>query len=180
MDILGVGPLELLFIFLIALIFLGPTDMVKAGRTLGKFMRQIVTSDAWREISRLRTLPNQLMREAGLEEEMRELQQIQKEIKSEVPQLLDIDQASATDDLRHAIDVTNRDNLSDLSAWISAPVAAPNASLHSNEKTKLTSQFDAPTTWQGDSTELTPAGQGAETTADKPETPAMKQSGAED
>jgi Sec-independent protein translocase protein TatA len=36
MDFLGVGPLELLFILLIALIVLGPNDMVKTGRTLGK------------------------------------------------------------------------------------------------------------------------------------------------
>lgn len=82
MDILGVGPLELLFIFLIALIVLGPKDMAKVGRTLGRFMYKVVTSPTWqsfRQASRdLRQLPTKLMRDAGLEEQ--ELQKLSKEI----------------------------------------------------------------------------------------------------
>lgn len=77
MDILGIGPLELIFILIIALIVLGPKDMVKAGRTLGKFLRQVVTSPTWRAVTRtsseLRTLPNRLIRDAGLEEDFREI-----------------------------------------------------------------------------------------------------------
>jgi sec-independent protein translocase protein TatB len=69
MEILGIGPSELLFIVVIALIILGPKDMQKAGRTIGKWLRSIVTSDGWRmfqQTSReLRTLPNRLMREAN-------------------------------------------------------------------------------------------------------------------
>lgn len=78
MDILGIGPLELIFILIIALIVLGPTDMVKAGRTVGKFLRQIVTSPTWHAVTRtsqeLRNLPNKLMRDAGLEEDFKEIQ----------------------------------------------------------------------------------------------------------
>lgn len=77
MDFLGIGPLELLFIVLIALIVLGPKDMVKAGKTLGRFMRKIVTSPSWRTIQdatkELRRLPNRLIREAGLEDIQKEL-----------------------------------------------------------------------------------------------------------
>jgi Sec-independent protein translocase protein TatA len=77
MDILGIGPLELIFILIIALIVLGPKDMVKTGRTLGKFLRQVVTSATWRAVSRtsteLRTLPNRLIREAGLDEDFKEI-----------------------------------------------------------------------------------------------------------
>lgn len=87
MEFLGIGPLELFFIILIALIVLGPKDMVKAGRTLGRFMRQIVTSESWRTIQQasreLRTLPNKLMREAGIEDLQKDFpgaQQIRKEI----------------------------------------------------------------------------------------------------
>jgi Sec-independent protein translocase protein TatA len=69
MEILGVGPQELFFIIIIALIILGPKDMQKAGKTLGKWMRDIVTSDGWKmfqQTSReLRTLPTRLMREAN-------------------------------------------------------------------------------------------------------------------
>lgn len=78
MDILGVGPLELIFILIIALIVLGPSDMVKAGRTIGRFLRQVVTSSTWRAVTRtsdeLKTLPNKLIRDAGLEEDLREIQ----------------------------------------------------------------------------------------------------------
>jgi len=69
MEIFGIGTSELVFIVIIALIVLGPKDMQKAGRTIGKFLRDIVTSDAWKmfqQTSReLRTLPNRLMRDAN-------------------------------------------------------------------------------------------------------------------
>ena len=72
MEILGIGPSELLFIVVLALIILGPRDMQKAGRTLGRWLRQVVTSDGWKffqQTSReIQTLPNRLMREAALEE----------------------------------------------------------------------------------------------------------------
>ena len=71
MEILGVGASELVFILVVALIILGPKDMQKAGRTVGKWLRNIVTSDGWKmfqQTSReLRTLPNRLMREANEE-----------------------------------------------------------------------------------------------------------------
>jgi len=71
MEILGIGPSELFFIVIIALIILGPKDMQKAGRTIGKWLRSIVTSDGWKifqQTSReLKTLPNRLMREANEE-----------------------------------------------------------------------------------------------------------------
>ncbi len=73
MDFLGIGPLELIFILLIALIIFGPKDIAKAGQTVGRFLRRLVTSDGWKafqEASKgMRNLPNTLMREAGLEEE---------------------------------------------------------------------------------------------------------------
>lgn len=72
MDILGVGWQELIFIFLIALIVLGPRDMQKAGKTLGRWLNQFVRSDSWKALQQtsreLRKLPNTLMKEANLEE----------------------------------------------------------------------------------------------------------------
>lgn len=83
MDILGIGPLELIFILIIALIVLGPSDMVKAGRTIGKFLRQVVTSPTWHAVTKtsaeLRNLPNKLIRDAGLEEDLREIQDATKQ-----------------------------------------------------------------------------------------------------
>jgi len=61
MEILGIGPSELLFIVVLALIILGPKDMQQAGRTIGKWLRQVVTSDGWKvfqQTSReIQTLP---------------------------------------------------------------------------------------------------------------------------
>ena len=78
MDFLGIGPLEIIFILIIALIIFGPNDIVRAGKTLGSFMRKVVTSDAWRAFQQaskgMRDIPTTLMREAGLEEnDLREL-----------------------------------------------------------------------------------------------------------
>jgi hypothetical protein len=87
MEFLGIGPLELFFIILIALIVLGPKDMVKAGRTIGRFLRTLVMSPTWKTIQKtsreLRYLPNRMMREAGLEDikgSLPEVQSIRKEI----------------------------------------------------------------------------------------------------
>ena len=72
MEILGIGPLELLFILLIALIAVGPKDLGKAARSIGRLLNQLYKSEAWQnlgEASRnIRNLPNRLAREAALEE----------------------------------------------------------------------------------------------------------------
>ncbi|NJC98611.1 MAG: hypothetical protein C3F07_14410 [Anaerolineales bacterium] len=69
MEILGIGASELVFVIIIALIVLGPKDMQKAGRTIGKWLRTIVTSDGWKTFQQtsreIRNLPNRLMREAN-------------------------------------------------------------------------------------------------------------------
>jgi Sec-independent protein translocase protein TatA len=70
MTILGIGPLELFFIVIIALIILGPRDMVKAGKSIGRLMRRTIFSPTWLSVqNKVRNLPYELMREAGLDEE---------------------------------------------------------------------------------------------------------------
>ena len=95
MEILGIGPLELIFILLIALIVLGPTDMVKAGRTIGRFMRKIVTSPGWRTFQQasreIRYFPNKLMREAGLDELEHDLQEFENESRQSISKGLNSD-----------------------------------------------------------------------------------------
>jgi Sec-independent protein translocase protein TatA len=105
MDILGIGPLEIIFVLIIALIVFGPKDMVKAGRTIGRFLRTLVTSETWMVIQQaskdIRNIPNHLMREAGLEDIQNEiptaqsirkeldLENIEKEIKGSVKDISD-------------------------------------------------------------------------------------------
>lgn len=71
MEILGIGPTELIFIILIAIIVLGPKEMQNAGRTIGRWLNGLVNSEGWktvRDTSRaLRNLPNKLMRDANME-----------------------------------------------------------------------------------------------------------------
>jgi Sec-independent protein translocase protein TatA len=88
MEFLGIGPLELFFILIIALIVLGPRDMVKTGRMLGKYLRKIVMSPTWRTVQQtsreLRTLPNRMIREAGMEEDIKDLDQLRKDLEKQV------------------------------------------------------------------------------------------------
>jgi sec-independent protein translocase protein TatB len=71
MEIFGIGTSEFIFIILIAIIILGPKDMQKAGRTIGRFLNQLIQSDSWKIFQRtsneLRNLPRNLMREANME-----------------------------------------------------------------------------------------------------------------
>ena len=71
MEILGIGPSELIFIVIIALIVLGPKDMQKAGKTIGQYLNRIVKSDGWKAFQQtsreIRDLPTNLMREANLD-----------------------------------------------------------------------------------------------------------------
>jgi len=85
MEILGVGIPEMAFIVLIALILLGPKDMIAASRTLGSFLRKFLTSPTWLAMRRtgeeLQQLPTKLVREAGLEELQKEVQSVTNQIK---------------------------------------------------------------------------------------------------
>jgi Sec-independent protein translocase protein TatA len=72
MEILGIGPLELIFIFLIAIIILGPKDLEKTGKSIGRGLIKLVKSDTWKTArqasEKVRSIPNELMREAGMED----------------------------------------------------------------------------------------------------------------
>jgi Sec-independent protein translocase protein TatA len=116
MDFLGVGPLELAFIIILALIIFGPNDLVKAGKTLGRFMRRVITSDGWKAFQQTRkgmsNIPTMLMREAGLEEEdLRKLSGME-------------DIENATKDLQNS----TRTIGNQMSTWITPPTNVSNKS----------------------------------------------------
>lgn len=81
MEILGIGPLEAIFIVLLALIAIGPRDLGTAARSLGRTLNRVYRSEAWQSLTQasrnLRGLPNRLAREAALEE----LDQVRRELK---------------------------------------------------------------------------------------------------
>ncbi|MEZ0394806.1 MAG: twin-arginine translocase TatA/TatE family subunit [Anaerolineales bacterium] len=72
MEILGIGPLELLLIALLALIILGPRDLQQAGRKAGRWLYKLSRSEFWtraRQVSNLlRSQPRDLMEQAALDD----------------------------------------------------------------------------------------------------------------
>jgi Sec-independent protein translocase protein TatA len=72
MNILGIGPLELLGILVVALLVLGPDKLEETGRTVGKLINKVTRSEGWAAITsisrELRGLPARLAREAQLDD----------------------------------------------------------------------------------------------------------------
>ena len=72
MELFGIGPLELVFIILLAIIIFGPKDIVNTSKTVGKSLNKFIRSDTWKTINQtsreLKNLPTRLMREAGLDD----------------------------------------------------------------------------------------------------------------
>jgi Sec-independent protein translocase protein TatA len=77
MEFLGIGPLELLVIFVLVLIIFSPKDLAQAGRTMGRWLNRLNRSETWQSMRQVSTevqnLPARLAREAQLEE-LKELQ----------------------------------------------------------------------------------------------------------
>ncbi len=88
MEIFNVGIWEFFFILLIALIVLGPDNMAKTGRTLGRWIYKLIRSPMWAQIvdtsREIRNLPTKIVREAGLEESLKEIQAETKAISGDV------------------------------------------------------------------------------------------------
>ncbi|HWR64857.1 MAG TPA: hypothetical protein VN364_01925 [Bellilinea sp.] len=86
MEIFGVGILEVLLILVIAIIVLGPEGMIKAAHSVGVFMRKVIKSPIWSQLMdtqrELRDMPTRLVREAGLEEDIKELKRTQQQLRN--------------------------------------------------------------------------------------------------
>lgn len=93
MDVLGIGLPEIFFILILALILLGPKDMVKAGRAIGRAMRTFVMSPTWQAMratgKEIQQIPTKLMREAGLNEMQAGLQEVKGDIRTATKESLD-------------------------------------------------------------------------------------------
>jgi sec-independent protein translocase protein TatB len=78
MELLGIGPMELLVILIIAVIIFSPQDLAKGGKTLGHWINRLYRSDTWKSMKQvsqeMQNLPNRLAREAQLDE-LKDLEQ---------------------------------------------------------------------------------------------------------
>ena len=88
MQFLGIGPLELLFIAVVAVIVLGPKGMVNGAREAGKTIRKIVRSPVWNDIvdtsREIREFPRKIVREAGIEQDLEDLRRSTQGMASEI------------------------------------------------------------------------------------------------
>jgi len=53
MSVLGIGPLELLVVLVIALLVVGPEGLIKFARWMGRWLRRLRQSAAWREVTQV-------------------------------------------------------------------------------------------------------------------------------
>jgi len=137
MNIFGIGPLEFFLILVIALIIMGPNDMAKAGKTMGRSLRKIITSPEWRTLLQasreMRNLPNRMMREAGIED-------IQKDLPTPEQLIKESGLNEAMDDVNKQLQETTKDinkelqetakgvnaELNEASAWSNPIIETPN------------------------------------------------------
>jgi sec-independent protein translocase protein TatB len=110
MKIFNIGPLELVFILIVALLILGPKDMVKTGAQLGKFVRKVIKSPIWHSIvsisNEIRDIPRKIVTDTGLDEEIKEFEQESRKIENDLRK--DVDSISG--DLKKVMRITLPEN----------------------------------------------------------------------
>ena len=83
MKIFNVGAPELILIILLALVVFGPKRLVQVMRDVGKWLRSIGKSPLVRDFLHttedIRNMPNELLRESGLEQDIKEVQRAAQE-----------------------------------------------------------------------------------------------------
>jgi sec-independent protein translocase protein TatB len=115
MQLFNIGPLELIGILVIALVILGPKEMIGTARKVGGFVSRVVKSPVFKTVvstsKDLRELPTKIVKEAGLEQEIKEIQgtsqQVQAEIKGQI-QPDELGQSNVQGSLDEAIKDINR------------------------------------------------------------------------
>jgi len=77
MEILNIGPLELLLILVLAVLMFGPEDLVNFAHKAGRWIYNLRKSEFWQEVvgttKQIQEIPQQIIKEAELEETMKEI-----------------------------------------------------------------------------------------------------------
>ena len=86
MEIFNVGPLELLLILVLAVIIFGPEDLVKFSRNAGHWIYKVSKSEFWQSVvgttKEIKDFPKQIMKEAQIEETLKEFNSLNQSIKA--------------------------------------------------------------------------------------------------
>ncbi len=88
MKFFNLGLAEIILIVILALIIMGPGNMVKTARDVGGFIRRVTKSPYWQEVwatrRELNEIPRMLAREANLDETLKDLNRETRDIHSSV------------------------------------------------------------------------------------------------
>ena len=88
MKFFNLGLAEIILIVILALIIMGPGNMVKTARDVGAFIRRVTKSPYWQEVwatrRELNEIPRMLAREANLDETLKDLNRETRDIHSSV------------------------------------------------------------------------------------------------
>ena len=88
MQIFNIGPVELILIILIMFILLGPEGMIRTARQIGTWIWNLIKSPIWRDIMgysrEIRDLPTKIVRETGLDEDLKEIQKTTQDLNSDI------------------------------------------------------------------------------------------------
>lgn len=90
MQFFNIGALELIFIFLLAFIVLGPNKALKAAGDVGRWVRNLMNSQFWKDIvstsKEIQELPKKMMDDAEIQRTIEELERSTGELKATINQ----------------------------------------------------------------------------------------------
>jgi sec-independent protein translocase protein TatB len=90
MQLFNIGPVEFLLILIVMFILLGPEGMIRTARQIGSWIRQIIRSPIWKDVmgysQEIRELPQKIVRETGLDEDLAEIRKTTQAASDEVKQ----------------------------------------------------------------------------------------------
>jgi|GEM_PF-476078 len=131
MNILGIGIPELIIIFIVAMIVLGPGNMVKTAAQASAAIKKLLNSEMWRSMvnstQEIRTIQGQIIKETGLPETIQSLKQSTRIITN-----------PALEQWRSAVDTTKP--TPNLRADFPDQATTPNTPTPASDSTSITQQ----------------------------------------
>lgn len=128
MEIFGIGPLELVLIVVVAIIVLGPKEMITTAQKAATWLGKLRKSDIWATTKDVMDIPNKVMKETGLDKEIREIQNLSQKTFSP--------SAWQPDSISHSSSVVNNPDV--LSDGLPQTPAVGDESKENDEKTDQT------------------------------------------
>lgn len=161
MEILNIGPLELIIILLIMFVLLGPQEMIATAQRIGKWIREFVHSPMWKEVmgytKEIRDLPKMIMDETGLQETLDEVRKTTQQTADELnAQIKEATEAARVPEIEHLKIDPAKDTEPIRKDAANEPAQASNAASDTAETTStpITDEGEAATSSEVTASEL--------------------------